>query len=126
LEVAKRVKKRPRGRSFEKGNKYRILPGETRNPGGRPRLISESYVKRLAEIDPETEVSYAELVARAQVEKALQGDTAAAREIRQATEGQDVNLNRLSDAELLDYITSETSDDGRGQAPRSFNSAASS
>ncbi len=64
-------------------------PGQSGNPSGRPRLvkISTAVQNRLREIEPESGKTYAELIAIALVNKAVRGDVAAARELREVTEG---------------------------------------
>jgi hypothetical protein len=64
--------------------------GRSGNPGGRPRrVITEAYQERLNEIaerDPQKR-TYAQLVAEAQIKQALKGNTMAAKEIADRTEG---------------------------------------
>ena len=83
---------------FQKGNPHRFAPGQTGNPGGRPRRkpISERY-EFIAEIVlPEKDrkrlklakgSTYADAAAFQQFLAAMAGDTTAMREIREAIEG---------------------------------------
>jgi hypothetical protein len=61
------------------------------NKGGRPKGMSKAYTRWLAEVDPATGESNADKLAKAQIARACNpkdpGSTAAAREIRKATEG---------------------------------------
>lgn len=57
------------------------------NPGGRPKALGEAYRKWLELVDPESGLTFAELVAQSLGNLATQGDIAAARELRHATEG---------------------------------------
>lgn len=80
-------KKRRKGQ-FVHGNKWRWPKGVSGNPGGRPATLSGAY-KAWLELpyakDPS--MTNAQAIAAAQGEWALDGDATAAREIRQATEG---------------------------------------
>lgn len=73
---------------FSHGNKWRWPKGVSGNPGGRPATLSGAY-KAWLELpyakDPS--MTNAQAIAAAQGEWALDGDASAAREIRQATEG---------------------------------------
>jgi hypothetical protein len=81
-------KGKPRGKPFEPGNKYAFKKGEIANPGGRPKSISGAYKAWLEQIDDETGFTHAQLVAQAQGQRAIIAhDTTAAKELRQATEG---------------------------------------
>jgi len=75
------------GVPFRPGNPWRFQKGQSGNPGGRPRLISDAYREWLAAED-EQGVTNAAKIAFAQGLKAIVSmDTQAAKEIRQATEG---------------------------------------
>lgn len=68
--------------------------GQSGNPGGRARHVSRAYIKHLETVvDEETGETNADKIAKAQIKKAYSekddGSTAAAREIRQATETDD-------------------------------------
>ncbi len=64
--------------------------GQSGNPGGRPRkLLTEAYQTQLARIkegDPLGR-TYAEAIVDAQIQEALKGNIAAAKEIADRTEG---------------------------------------
>lgn len=83
-------KKRSRGRPFEPGNPWRFPSGTSGNPGGRKRLI-DAHVESLATIDIETGKTVAQLVSEKMCELAIAGDIVAARELRQATEGDTIH-----------------------------------
>lgn len=89
--------------------------GQSGNPTGRPRgqrLLSRAYKHMLAQIEPDSEMTYAELIAYGQiVSAAYKGNTAAAKEIADRTEGTSpqkikleaegsLSLQSLSDEEL--------------------------
>lgn len=86
-DVLPAVKKRPRGKPFQAGNPWRFPAGVAPNPGGRPKLLGESYAQLLAQHDPRTGKTFAELAAEKMFEMFMAGEVAAAREMRQATEG---------------------------------------
>ena len=68
--------------------------GVSGNPGGRPKLLGDSYKAMLArvnETDPQKRTN-AELIANAALVAALGGDVSAMREIRSATEGDAVTV----------------------------------
>lgn len=91
---------------FKAGNPYRFQPGQSGNPGGRPKLLSEAYQRKLAEVspnDPEGR-TYAEIIAAGQVVKAI-SDTASAREIRSATEGNRLEVDGLNNSIELVSLT---------------------
>lgn len=96
-----KLKAKPRGRAFQPGNPWTIKPGEVRNPTGRPKLLSESYRQWLKAPNDEG-VTNAAGLAMAIGKKALKGDVGAARELRQATEGDKFvfDLSKLSDEQL--------------------------
>jgi hypothetical protein len=64
---------------FQKGNKL----------GGRPRYktITTAYIAKLEELARNGNSTIAEMLAEAQIKKALKGDTIAVREITDRTEG---------------------------------------
>ncbi len=84
--------------NLEKGAPYRFKPGQSGNPGGRPkkRPISDRYAE-LAELElPEEErikyglpegATYGDALAIVRFNAALEGKPDAAREIREAIEG---------------------------------------
>lgn len=77
-----------RGKPFEKGNKYAFKPGESGNPGGRPKLaiLSDAYREQLAQELPNGQ-TFAELIATQMCMAAAKGDISAAREICDRVEG---------------------------------------
>lgn len=82
-------------------------PGQSGNPGGRPRTahITEAYRAVLGQIDPEDPEgrTYAERLAEKQVKLAIQGNTQAAREVTDRVEGrakQQIKLDATIDENL--------------------------
>jgi hypothetical protein len=75
-------------RLLEKYQK-RFQPGESGNPGGRPklRLLSRAAREQLAEVNPETGLTGAEEVVAAMMKEARKGNIWAAKELREWTEG---------------------------------------
>lgn len=75
----------------EAAKPFQFKPGQSGNPGGRPRTkaVTEAYKSMLAEVDPRDPQgrTYAEIIAGAQIKLASSGDTAAAREVCDRTEG---------------------------------------
>jgi hypothetical protein len=71
---------------------YQFKPGQSGNPGGRPKLLSDAYRKKLAEIYADGR-SYAEMLADAIITEVLKGDVSAAREVRSATEGERIQID---------------------------------
>jgi hypothetical protein len=65
--------------------------GVSGNPGGRPKLVGESYKEWLATETAEG-LTNAQALALAIGAAALEGDVSAAREIRAATEGEQVGV----------------------------------
>lgn len=124
---AKRKKaQRGTGRPFQPGNPWRIPPGETLNPGGRPKLLKHAFLEWL-EAENDQGLTNAAGVAMALGRKALQGQVAAAREIRRATEGDtfkfdlaqltDEQLERLANGEDPGAVVGAASQSGAGAAP---------
>lgn len=68
---------------------FRWKKGESGNPKGRPPAvkISSAAFQCLREIEPETGITYAELIAIALIREAINGNVSAAREILEITEG---------------------------------------
>ena len=80
--------------------------GVSGNPGGRPRLLGDSYKAMLARVnesDPQGRTN-AELIANAALIAALGGDVSAMREIRSATEGERIRTWR---DEIIDALRDE-------------------
>jgi hypothetical protein len=90
-----RTKKRPRGRSFEKGagwgSEYRFKKGQSGNPGGRPKCAEISAALR-AKLKSETTRklkgrTYAEKLVDEWVEQGLDGNVSAISAIADRAEG---------------------------------------
>jgi uncharacterized protein DUF5681 len=90
-----KLKRKPRGRSFEPGNgfgaEYRFPKGVSGNPGGKPKTqkVNESARKRLAadaDNPPKVETGADEIVEML-YQKAKRGDVGAARELADRAEG---------------------------------------
>lgn len=95
-----------RPQHFKPGNPWRFKPGQSGNPNGAPKTLSGAYRKWLEQDDPDSGMTNAMLIAESAGEDAINGDNAARREIRQATEG---DIVRWGDKELLDYIMGDSS-----------------
>jgi CheY-like chemotaxis protein len=120
-------KAQPRGRPFEKGNGYAVKPGEVRNRVGRrgpkpgaaawAKLLSKGYTAILSSRVPNAiakehdlkNVTWAELIAFGMAKAAAKGDTAAAREIREVTEGKLAETMNLTGH--IDYTAGQTAKD---------------
>src|SRR6185437_2454071 len=96
-----RDKTRFRGPSPDVGKATRWKPGQSGNPGGRPkrRLITDLYEQQLDRRRPESvrlklglkqNATYGHALAYRQVQMAILGETAAAREITDRVEGRAV------------------------------------
>lgn len=96
-------KRKARGKPFARGNTVgnRFVKGQSGNPGGRPKILSESYREYLATLDETTGRTRAQDIARAMGVAALGGDVSAAREIRAATEGDRIRTWRDDVIDLL-------------------------
>ncbi len=77
-----------RGPSPEVGKTTRFKPGQSGNPGGRPKfkLQSEAYRAELAKED-KNGVTHAELVAKRMVADAMKGKVSASKHIAEYVEG---------------------------------------
>jgi hypothetical protein len=103
-------KPRGKGRPFLPGNKAGFQPGESGNPGGRPKMLMDAYKEKLAEqVESQPEVTYAQAIARAVVILALNGNLQAVSELRSATERAERpgggRMVEMSDDELLAIIS---------------------
>lgn len=80
-------------------------PGQSGNPGGRPKLLGESYKAMLAKVNENDPLgrTNAEIIADALKLEAFKGDVGAAREIRSATEGDKLTLATWQ-TELVDAL----------------------
>jgi Family of unknown function (DUF5681) len=90
-----RVKKRPRGKSFQPGNGFgaawRFRKGICANPGGRPKSseVGKAIRARLTEVDPHDPAgrTYAEIAADIWIEAALGGNVGALTSLADRAEG---------------------------------------
>jgi hypothetical protein len=73
-----RISERQKRTLFQPGNPWRIAPGQTLNPGGRPKQLSNAYTEWLG-FEDDTGITNAAKVALAIGTMALAGDIAAAR-----------------------------------------------
>ncbi|HEY6329808.1 MAG TPA: DUF5681 domain-containing protein [Blastocatellia bacterium] len=101
--------------NLEKGAPHRFKPGQSGNPGGRPkkRPISDCYAAiaevKVPDIDrikfglPEG-ITYGHMLAIAVFNAALAGKLNAAREIREAIEGKTGQRQETSDPQELHFI----------------------
>ena len=85
-QVAKQVKKRTLPKAAEP---YRFKPGQSGNPGGRPKRkrITEALMDALETLVKAGDKTAAEAVAVAMIRKAIKGDVKAATFIADRTEG---------------------------------------
>lgn len=79
-------------------------PGQSGNPGGRPKLLGESYKAWLEKYNESVQMTNAEAVASAMGLQALRGDVGAAREIRAATEGDKVVFEDAWKREVIELL----------------------
>jgi hypothetical protein len=96
-----RTKLRPRGKPFVKGKvlPFQYKPGESGNPGGKPKvhqtmkmnyehiLRSKAPVEVCRLVGVPLRSTWAEVISAAICHRAILGDTLAAKEIREVTEG---------------------------------------
>jgi Family of unknown function (DUF5681) len=95
-------------------------PGESGNPSGRPkRALTEAYQAQLDQTKKGDGRTYAELIAAAQIKKALGGNTMAAKEVADRAEGKarqamdvDVNVEAMPQIDLRVVFV-----DGEGDRP---------
>jgi hypothetical protein len=85
--------KSARAQFLEKYQK-RFQPGQSGNPGGRPKLklLSQAAREALSEINPETGLTGAEEIVVAMMKEAKKGNIWAAKELREWTEGKVPNV----------------------------------
>ncbi len=71
---------------------HRFKPGQSGNPGGRPKakLITTAYREALELLDPKEKKTLAQVLANITVEQARKGNLAALKEITDRTEGKSV------------------------------------
>ncbi len=95
--ISPKPKRKPRGKAFEPGNPWRWPKGVSGNPSGRPATVSGAY-KAWLELpyDKDPTMTNAQAMAVAQGFAAHQGDVQAAKEIRQATEGDTQHVDGVS------------------------------
>lgn len=116
--AADKPKGKPRGKPFEPGNAHAFKPGESGNPAGfnGAKTLSAAYRKLLA-LQPKADIAQrlyealgylplttAEAIAMSQIAGATRGKVDAAKEIRQATEGDTLNVKDMTDDELIDRL----------------------
>jgi hypothetical protein len=101
--------------NLEKGAPYRFKPGQSGNPGGRPkkRPISDRYAELAEVLIPEKDrikhglpkgATYGQMLAVAVFNAALAGEINAAREIREAVEGKTGQRQETSDPQELRVV----------------------
>jgi len=98
-----------RGRPFQKGHKHAWQPGQSGNPGGRPKTrdLAEAYREQLAKVlanDPEGR-TFAQVIAETMILQAARGSVGAAREIADRVLGKprqalDIDITLLDWREL--------------------------
>lgn len=95
--------------AFKAGNPWRIQKGQTLNPGGRPKLLSEAAREFLQFADSNGITNAAKII-QVQGMKAIEaGDTTSTKELRQMTEGDKVMvLKDMTDAELRQFVEDRT------------------
>ena len=97
------LQSKPRKKGKPRGNPaaikpYQFQPGQSGNPSGRPKgtnVLSTAYTIRLGNVVPNEvaaalgvdKCTWAEAIAIGMIRHAAMGDTAAAKEIREVTEG---------------------------------------
>ena len=74
---------------FAKGNQHRFRPGQSGNPGGRPKSkqITQAYQELLETVDRKSGKTLAQIIAENIVKEALNNNLAAVKEITDRTEG---------------------------------------
>lgn len=74
----------------EVGKATRFKPGNSGNPhgrGGKLKALKDAYKDCLTQVDEKTGLTYAELIAKQVVAKAVKGNMSAAMELANRTEG---------------------------------------
>lgn len=90
---------------FKPNNPWRFAKGKSGNPGGRPKLLSDAYREWLASQDDQGVSNAAKVALRLGERTVNEADVSAAKELRQATEGDLIrNLAQMTDAELDAFI----------------------
>lgn len=109
-EISAKPKRKATGRPFPKGHKWRWPKGVSGNPGGRPATLSGAYKAWLELPYPkDPSMTNAQAIAVAQGAWALDGDATAAREIRQATEGDTTtNTTRINVDNIVPLLQAAT------------------
>ena len=74
---------------FQKGNRHGFKPGQSGNPGGRPKSkqITQAYQELLETVDRKSGKTWAQIIAENIVKEALNNNLAAVKEITDRTEG---------------------------------------
>lgn len=62
-------------------------PGQSGNPGGRPKKLTNHLERHLDEIDPETGKSYGDMLVEAAVQRAIRKSDVAMKEVWDRAEG---------------------------------------
>jgi Family of unknown function (DUF5681) len=111
---------KPRRGNPDRTKPYRFQPGQSGNPGGRPRkYITEVYEQLALEPVPtKGGKTYAELLALAQFKKALKGNTMAAKEVTDRLEGkarEAVELTGPEGPQLFNLKVTFVPSDGNGR-----------
>ena len=113
-----KTKKRPRGRSFERGNGFgsatRFQPGQSGNPSGRTSAeqkadaeVSKALLARLPQVDPRDRYgrTYTQKLADVWIELGLEGNVSALVSLAERIEGKPpVAMNISGGMDNLDLI----------------------
>lgn len=86
---------------FKPGNPWRFKKGQSGNPGGRPKLLSDAYREWLAAENEDGVTNAAALASRLGEAAISFADVPAAKELRAATEGERVRTWEDDVADLL-------------------------
>jgi len=94
--------------NLARGEGFRWKPGQSGNPGGRPRTakLAEAYRKKLASLVPDDAQgrSYAEAIADKLALQALKGDIRAAQELADRAEGRPSKMTPPAEHSGVKYI----------------------